>query len=157
MMSLYPSANTKRETWLPLIVWMVVIFFFSTDTFSADNTGGIIKNILRSLFPSMSISQLHFWHGVIRKAGHVTEYAILGWLAWRAFVVQPWAGLKPKLFAAAFVLVFALTDEFHQMFVASRTSSLVDVGYDFMGGFITLMMLPRSRHESGTLHSHSVL
>ncbi len=157
MISLYPSGNTKRQTWLPLIAWMVVIFVFSTDTFSADNTGGLIKSVLRFLFPSMSVSQLHFWHGVIRKAGHVTEYAILGFLAWRVFVVQPWAGPKPKLFAVAFVLVFALSDELHQMFVASRTGSLVDVGYDFMGGFITVMMLPRSRHESGTVHSHSVL
>jgi len=136
---------------------MVVIFFFSTDTFSAANTAGLIKKILSFFFPSLSAEQLHFWNGVIRKAGHVTEYSILGLLAWRAFVVHPWAGLKPKLYATAFVLVFALSDEFHQMFVSSRTSSLMDVGYDFMGGFITVMMLPRSRHESGTLHSHSVL
>jgi VanZ family protein len=157
MMSLYPSGNTKLQTWLPLIAWMAVIFLFSTDTFSGSNTAGLIKSVLKFLFPSMSISQLDFWHAVIRKVGHVTEYSILGFLAWRAFVVHPWAGLKPKLFAAAFVLIFALSDEFHQMFVASRTGSLVDVGYDFMGGFITVMMLPRSRNESGTLHSHSVL
>jgi VanZ family protein len=98
-----------------------------------------------------------FWHGVIRKVGHVTEYAILGFLAWRTFSVHSSVGLKPKLFAAALVLAFALTDEFHQLFVPSRTSSLMDVGYDFIGGIIVLMLLPKSRNESGTLHSHSVL
>jgi VanZ family protein len=127
---------------------MVVIFFFSTDAFSGANTFGIIQNILKFLFPSMSLSQLQFWHTVIRKTGHVTEYSILGLLAWRAFMLHLWIGQKPKLFAAAFVLAFALSDEFHQMFVASRTSSLLDVGYDFIGGLITLMILPRS-HPGG--------
>jgi VanZ family protein len=136
---------------------MVVIFFFSTDRFSGANTLGLIQGVLKFLFPSLSLSQLHFWHGVIRKAGHVTEYAILGFLAWRAFNIYPWVGARAKVFAGAFVLVFAMSDEFHQMFVASRTSSLIDVGYDFMGGFIMLMLLPKSRNESGTLHSHSVL
>ena len=157
-MSLSISASTtKNRAWFPLIAWMAVIFFFSTETFSGANTAGIIAGALKFLFPSLSISQLEFWHGVCRKAGHVTEYSILGFLAWRTFSIYPWAGPKPKLFAAAFVLVFALSDEFHQRFVPSRTSSLMDVGYDFMGGLIALMLLPRSRNESGTLHSHSVL
>jgi VanZ family protein len=156
-MSLYPPQNTSNRHWLPLVVWMVVIFLFSTDAFSSDRTSGLIHRILTFLFPFMSISQLHFWHGVIRKAGHITEYSILALFAWRALAVHPWAAFKPKVFAAAFVLVFALTDELHQMFVASRTSSLMDVGYDFMGGLIMLMFLPKSRNESGTVHSHSVL
>jgi VanZ family protein len=157
-MSLSKSESTnKTRVWFPLLAWMVVIFFFSTDTFSGANTLGLIQSILKFMFPSLSVSQLQFWHGVIRKAGHVTEYAILGFLAWRAFKIYPWVGVRAKVFAGAFVLVFALSDEFHQMFVASRTSSLVDVGYDCMGGFIMLMLLPKSRNESGTLHSHSVL
>jgi VanZ family protein len=136
---------------------MVLISYFSTDTFSGTNTQGIIKSILKFLFPFLSIYQLEFWHGVCRKAGHVTEYAILGFLAWRAFVTHPWAGFRPKLFAAAFVLVFALSDEFHQTFVPSRTGSLMDVGFDFAGGLIMLMLLPGTRNESRTLPSHSVL
>ena len=136
---------------------MVVIFFFSTDTFSATHTSGIIEPFLKFLFPFLSGSQLEFWHAVCRKAGHVTEYFILGFLSWRTFRVYFFEGFKPKAFAAAFVLVFALSDEFHQMFVASRTSSLMDVGYDFAGGLIVLMLLPRSRNEDGSLHPHSVL
>jgi VanZ family protein len=136
---------------------MVVIFFFSTDTFSGANTGGLIQGILKSLFPSLSVLELQFWHAVIRKAGHVTEYSILGFLAWRTLSGYPWAGPRAKLLAGTFVLVFALSDEFHQLFVASRTGSLIDVGYDFLGGLIMLALLPKSRNESGTLHSHSVL
>ena len=156
-MLLYPSTNTKARSWLPLIAWMVVIFFFSTDTFSGAHTAGIIEGILKFLFPFLSISQLEFWHAVCRKAGHVTEYSVLGFLAWRTFRTYSWFEVKAKLFAAGFVLAYALSDEFHQLFVASRTSSLMDVGFDFIGGLIVLMALPRSKNESGTVHSHSVL
>ncbi len=156
-MSLYPSRNTKSSVWLPLAAWMAVIFFFSTDTFSSAHTAGIIEGALKFLFPSLSISQLEFLHTLCRKAGHVTEYAILGFLAWRTFAAYPSFGLRPRLLAAAFVLAFALSDELHQLFVASRTSTLMDVGYDFIGGLIVLMLLPRSKNEPGTLHSHSIL
>src|SRR5436190_12892261 len=146
-MSLYPSKNTKKSlAWFPVIAWMVVIFFFSTDTFSAAHTAGLIEGVLKFLFPSMTLSQLIFWHSVCRKVGHVTEYSILGFLAWRAFSTYPWGGVKPKLIAAAFVLAFAFSDELHQLFVPSRTSSLTDVGYDFIGGLIVLILLPRSRN-----------
>jgi VanZ family protein len=156
-MLLYPSKYTKNRAWFPLIAWMVVIFFFSTDTFSAAHTESLIEGVLKFLFPFLSMSQLVFWHVVCRKAGHVTEYSILGFLAWRTFSIHPWVGVKPKLFAAVFVLAFAFSDELHQLFVASRSGSLVDVGYDFIGGLIVLMFLPRSRNESGTLPTHSVL
>lgn len=156
-MSLYPSGSTKSRAWFPLFAWIGVIFFFSTDTFSSPHTSGFIAGILRFLFPFLSATQLVFWHGVFRKAGHVTEYAILGFLAWRTFNIYPWSGHKSKLFAAAFVLAVALTDELHQSYVPSRTGSLVDVGYDFIGCLIVLMLLPRSKNESRTLPSHSVL
>src|SRR4051812_3821202 len=93
-MLLLKSANTNSRFWFPLIAWMVVIFFFSTDTFSSAHTLGFIESILKSVFPSMSTAQLVFWHGVIRKVGHVTEYAILGFLAWRTFSVHSSVGLK---------------------------------------------------------------
>lgn len=156
-MSLYPSGSIKSRVWFPLVAWIGIIFFFSTDTFSSGHTSGLIVGVLKFLFPFLSPSQLVFWHGVCRKAGHITEYAILGFLAWRSFNIYPWSGLKSKLFAAAFVLAVALTDELHQLYVPSRTGSLVDVGYDFIGCLIVLMLLPGSKNESRTLPSHSVL
>jgi VanZ family protein len=136
---------------------MVAIFTFSTDTFSSAHTSGIFEPLLKFVFPSLTVTQLNFWHGVIRKAGHVTEYFILGFFAWRTFRAYIQTTVTLKLLIAAFVLMFALSDEFHQSFVASRTSSLFDVGYDFVGCLIVLMLLPGSRNEHRTLHSHTVL
>jgi VanZ family protein len=150
-------SNIKGRPWVPLIAWLLVIFFFSTDNFSGANTSGIIQSAFKFLFPFLTESQLYFWHGVCRKAGHVTEYFILGCLAWRTFRVHSFTAASPRLFAAGLVLAVALSDEFHQLFVPSRTGSLMDVGYDLAGGLIALIILPGSRNEARALHSHPVL
>lgn len=151
------SSINKGRAWVPLIAWLFVIFFFSTDNFSGANTAGLIQSVLKFLFPFLTDAQLYFWHGVCRKAGHVTEYFILGFLAWRTFRAFAWSAARPKLFAAGFVLAVALSDELHQLFVPSRTGSLIDVGYDFAGCLIVLMLLPGTNNEARNLHSHPVL
>jgi VanZ family protein len=73
-----------------------------------------------------------------RKAAHVFEYFVLGLLLFRVFHV-PGAGWKWRccLFAVLGVVLWALGDEFHQSFVATRTSSITDVGIDATGGILS--------------------
>jgi VanZ family protein len=61
------------------------------------------------------------------------------------------------LFTAGLVLAVALSDEFHQSFVASRTGALADVGFDFIGGIMGLFLMLRMRNGTRALYSHSVL
>jgi VanZ family protein len=137
---------------------MALIFFFSTDSFSSAHTSGIIEPLLKFVFPFLTPPQLYFWHGVIRKLGHITEYFILAVLAWRMFRIYFYSGFKVRMCVAAFVLAFALSDELHQAFVASRTSSLGDVGYDFLGCLAALMVLPKKlNNEDRRLFSYPIL
>jgi len=94
---------------------------------------------------------------ICRKAGHVLEYFVLGVLAWRATTSTPYARFRPELLTVGLVLAVALSDEFHQSFVPSRTSALGDVGFDFLGGVIGLLLMLRLRNEPRALPSHSVL
>jgi VanZ family protein len=78
-------------------------------------------------------------HGLIRKAGHATEYFVLGILLFRAFrggsteeKVWRWA-----LLAAVVTVFYAASDEFHQSFVSTRTPSFWDVGIDSAAGFFS--------------------
>jgi VanZ family protein len=151
------SRSSDGRLWLPLFAWLLIIFLFSTDTFAGGETSRFIIPVLRSLMPWLDETQLLFMHYIIRKAGHVTEYFILAMLAWRTFSVSQIGWLRPKLFAAALVLGVALSDEFHQAFTFSRVGSFADIGYDCVGGGLALLLMPKSRHESGPLHSHSVL
>src|SRR5262249_29588180 len=77
---------------------------------------------------------------VIRKMGHLTEYAILTLLAVRAIQFgEP--RLKPRAAIGAFFIsvLYACSDEFHQRFVPGRTSSPRDIIIDSVG--VTLVML----------------
>jgi len=156
-MSLYPLRNTRVQYWFPLLAWSLAIFLFSTDSFSSSHTSRFIVPILKFLFPFLSVEQVEFWHGAIRKAGHVTEYFVLGVLAWRTFKLYWTAATKAKILAAAFVIAFAFSDEFHQSFVSSRGSSLRDVGFDCIGGLIALMLARGYRREDRPIPSHPVL
>jgi VanZ family protein len=138
-------------------VWIFAIFVFSTDSFSSGETSRIIVPALKFLFPSLSPEQLQMAHLICRKAGHVLEYLVLGVLAWRATSTTPFTGIKPEWLTAGLVLAVALSDEFHQSFVPSRTSALGDVGYDFFGGLLGLALMLRLRNEPRTIPSHSVL
>jgi VanZ family protein len=126
------------QYWLPLIVWLGVIYSFSTDEFSAGNTEGFIVPILNFLFSGLSPAQLSFGHAVVRKLGHMTEYAILAWLTYRAIRFDEADSLKAKVRTFQFLVLAAMTDEFHQSLTMTRGASIVDVGYDSIGGLILL-------------------
>jgi len=135
-----PATSSIRtlQYWFPLIVWLFVIYSCSTDEFSSNNTAGLIVPILHFLFPNLSPDQLALWHGVIRKLGHITEYAILAFFAYRAIRFDEPDPLKAKVRAFQFLVLAAMTDEFHQSLTMSRGASIVDVGYDSFGGLIVL-------------------
>ncbi len=127
--------------WLPVLAWLGLIFIGSTDLMSAEHTSRIIGPILRWFDPDISpaaIAQVQF---VVRKIAHVSEYAILAALLWRAFRhTGAWRLRMSILFLTAGVTAaaFAVIDEFHQSFVPSRTASSVDVMIDICGALVGL-------------------
>jgi VanZ family protein len=127
----------------PLLLWMLFIFFASTAQLSASNTSRIIRPLLIWLFPGISEERLAFAHFIVRKLAHLTEYAILGLLAARAFVTSSHQRLRERWFPTAAMLVaaYALSDEFHQRFVPARTGSIYDVLIDIAGGLMALALL----------------
>lgn len=154
-MSLSRLRTTSR--WLPLLVWIVVIFCFSTNAFSSAETSRIIIPALKFVFPFLTPGQLETGHLICRKAGHLLEYFVLGILIWRAWILADAGPMRSTWLMLALILAIALSDEFHQLFVPSRTSALTDVGYDFLGGTLALLLMARLRNENRALHSHSVL
>jgi VanZ family protein len=138
-----PIAPSTRIThyWVPVFVMLAIQFTFSTNAFSSDETSIYFFPILKFVLSHPTPEQLQFWHHVIRKAAHVTEYCILGLLVHRALKIdisKPWivGGLT-----VLFVAVAASFDEFHQSFVPSRGSSVFDVGWDCIGGLIAIMLV----------------
>ena len=91
--------------WLPVAGWAALIFGLSS-------------------IPSLSTG-LGTWDTILRKGAHLTEYAILGALLYRA--------LQREAVALATGIAYAATDELHQHFVRARHASPVDVAIDAVG------------------------
>ena len=132
------------KSWLPALLWMALIFTASTDLMSAEHTSRFLVPFLRWLKPDITwetIGQIHF---LIRKGAHLTEYAILAVLLWRALRHRRnnvRGSLWPQAaIALAMAIIFAATDEYHQAFVASRGSSGVDVLIDACGAAIGILI-----------------
>ncbi|PZR75792.1 MAG: hypothetical protein DLM52_07020 [Chthoniobacterales bacterium] len=143
------SVRAFLRYWLPLLIWLALIFAGSTDLMSAEHTSRIIAPLLRWLRPTISwqaIEQLQFF---IRKAGHVSEYAILAALLYRALVNTLLLG-RVWICATIVVLlagIYAISDEFHQSFVPSRTATARDVAIDAVGAVCGVLVVLMFRRE----------
>src|SRR5438552_2325179 len=62
--------------WLPLLIWLGIIFVDSTDLMSAEHTSRFIVPILLWLKPGMAPETLRSIHFAIRKCAHLTERAM---------------------------------------------------------------------------------
>lgn len=135
------ATRSRILRYAPLLLWMVFISLASTSGFSAANTSRFIRPLLLWLFPHFSEERIAFVHFLVRKAAHFSEYAILGFLAARAFINSSQRLLKVHWFKAGVILIvsYALLDELHQSFVSSRTSSIYDSLIDIAGGLFALI------------------
>ena len=96
-------------------------------------------------------------HMTVRKLAHFTEYAILGFLAARAFRTSPRPAIRDRWFliSATIVVTYALIDEYHQTFVPSRTGSIYDSLIDMAGGLTALLVI-RWRTQMSAPEEHNV-
>jgi VanZ family protein len=125
---------------------MLAIFSFSTDILSAQHTSRVIGPFLRWLNPDVSERTIQLVQTIVRKSGHVVEYAILAILFRRAFSqfiknnsrLAWWRQTGWSLLAA---ILYAVTDEYHQSFVPSRWASPWDVLIDSLGAALGLAIL----------------
>jgi VanZ family protein len=109
------TALPRLQRWGPAVLWAAVIFAFSA-------------------IPSLGTG-LGTWDLVLRKAAHVTEFAVLGFLLYRA------AGNATV--AVALGSLYAVTDEVHQAFVRGRHGSPVDWAIDTLGVLAGVVLAAR--------------
>jgi len=114
------------KLWGPVIIWCCVIF-------SVSNTENVTTG-------------LGAWDFPVRKLGHISEYFILTFLLYRAF--SNTFNLKRVgifVFPAGSAFLYAMSDEFHQLFVPTRFGTWADVLIDTLGivGFYVLIKFKR--------------
>ena len=77
----------------------------------------------------------------IRKAAHMTEYAIFSIFVMIALIVDGIKGVRIPVISAVIAIAFAATDEFHQTFVPGRYGCVLDVLIDAAGSIIGLIVV----------------
>jgi VanZ family protein len=141
-----PKLRVFLKFWLPVLIWMTLIFSASSDSHSSERTSRFFEPILHRLFPRLSQAHIEEIHHLIRKGGHLTEYAVLALLLWRAVRQprkndpRPWKWDEAGL-ALSLVFCYAASDEFHQIFVPTRTAQVSDVMIDTVGGAVALTLV----------------
>jgi len=139
-----PKLWQCTKSWGPVLVWMSIIFSASSDAGSFQHTSFILAPLVRWLFPRLSDEAVHAIVVTIRKGAHLSEYAVLAALLWRALRsirqrdAVPWSWPQAGL-ALGLAAFYAATDEFHQTFVPSRQGSVWDVLLDTGGACLGLM------------------
>jgi len=152
-MNTLPS-RLKINSWVWVVAWMGVIFFFSTDLFSGPQTSRLIGPFLKWFAPDISAESIATVQLVVRKIAHLVEYSILSILSCRALVKRDKLRPLPLVALGQAVLiavVYAVLDEWHQSWTAERFGSTLDVGVDSVGAIIGAVFFAwLSRRKTGT-------
>ncbi|MGB7767502.1 MAG: VanZ family protein [Verrucomicrobiia bacterium] len=141
-----PNTRSIFKYWLPVVIWMAVIFTASSDTHSYQHSSRLIAPLLYWLFPHISAGTVDWIVFIARKCAHLTEYFIFAPLLWRALRQpkkndpRPWNWREAGI-ALLVVALYAASDEFHQIFVPTRTPAVHDVVIDTLGGAAGLFAL----------------
>lgn len=145
-----------RKRWIGVILWMLLIFLLSNESgVNSTKTSEIFVNPFR-FFESLGIPiEVITW--LIRKGAHFFLYFVLGILVSHAVSHQKNAFLISLLLC----LLYACSDELHQLLVAGRSGEIKDVIVDFMGSYIGVYLVfflqrAHSRNSKGWNDSHGV-
>jgi VanZ family protein len=141
--------------WLPVLLWTVFIFVGSSDLMSAEHTSRFIGPFLRWFVPDITDATVASIQFIVRKCAHLTEYAVLAALIWRAlrFQLPERTPRTQALLALLAAVTCAAFDEFHQSFVPSRTSSPGDVAIDGAGALLGLVVYRLITRRVGSIES----
>lgn len=118
------------RTWGPVILWMVLIFLGSTRQ-------------------RIVVSQEYTINFLFFKTLHVLEYGFLYLLTYRAMKLSYPKKTMPfwSWWAFVIVILYASSDEIHQLFVVTREGTVRDVIIDGLGATLSWIsiqkLLPR--------------
>jgi len=110
------------KNWFPVVVWAAIIFYLSSQ-------------------PDLKISE-GLADLILRKIAHTAEFGVLTFLIFRAVKNTFNASVRSSLvLSAVSVILYAVSDEIHQMYVPTRHGALSDVLIDGIGIVIAMLLI----------------
>lgn len=118
-----------------VIIWMSIIFILSSyNGNDSSEQSGVIVNFLANI---LNINNIELLNLIIRKFAHFTEYSILGFLVMN--LVKDY-NKKYIIISIITCIIYAVSDEVHQLFVPGRSCQLMDVLIDSFGSIIGIYL-----------------
>jgi len=149
--------------WILLIGCMIAIFRFSSqiatdsNTLSTEFTKGFLEKVVPSfdqMDPSQQSSLVKKTNHFIRKAAHFSIYLVLGVLLFCLFSFYQGYLKKRMIYSLLVGLLYAISDEVHQIFVSGRGPQLRDVCIDFSGVLVGITICVLARYLTQKLRKH---
>ena len=114
-------------SWTAVLALCIVIFIFSAkNAEQSSEQSSFIIDLFARIFGT------EFTDFFIRKLAHMSEFAALGFFSANAFYIS-FKNIKKLYFAFAFSVLYAISDEIHQIFVPGRSCQFRDVLIDAAG------------------------
>lgn len=152
-----------------IIIWMITIFLFSNqDGMESENTSDIITNRLvnetiendieieenvdntnnEDANNSVNVAKYNYefemYKGevrlVVRKSAHFIIYLVGGILLFNFFRTYNISLRNQIIYAILGIILYASSDEFHQLFVNGRTARVEDVLLDTLGAIVGILL-----------------
>ena len=130
----------KVISWLLVILWMALIFYLSHQPATESNSlsTGITERIvaiIERLTSDIDFDVSNFNH-IIRKNAHFFAYLVLGILVSDALKGNGFKGSNRFIIALAICILYAISDEVHQLFILGRAGQVKDVIIDSVGAVV---------------------
>ena len=126
--------SKNKISLLLVILWMIFIFVMSSfDATSSSNQSNFIVDIITSIINIKDIGLLSL---IIRKLAHFIEYFILGILVINFITRYD----KKIIIAILLCIIYATSDEIHQIFVTGRSCQITDIMIDSLGSIMGIYL-----------------
>src|SRR5690625_2505387 len=118
----------KLIRYVPSVVWMGTIFYLSHQPAdkSSETSLGVV-DIALNIIPVPEAYEQEF-HAFVRKSAHFFAYAFLAMLIYYAY-----RGKHRIFFTLMSSLLYAISDEIHQLFIRGRRAEIGDELIDVCG------------------------
>lgn len=139
-----------KRFFLRLLILLAVIFIAATifllSNQPAPQSGHLstsLASYTHSLYQQITHTEitLKAWDHKLRKLAHACIFFILSSLIMLLCYTFKFSYKKSATITLFFSIVFAMTDEFHQLFVNGRGASIVDIGIDSIGIFLAVVIM----------------
>lgn len=131
-------------SWTAVIVWMILIFNLSSQVAKESNSlsKGITEIVIETIEKATQKTDFDVskFNSLLRKNAHFFVYLVLGILVMNAIRRSGLYGVRGFILVLGICILYAISDEVHQLFVPGRGPQVEDVLIDSVGTIVGVGM-----------------